>query len=74
MAASVHIPHPAGLLQGIKGLLLSPIFGLLADLGLLLDVCHPLLGERCTDNIAGQIFHCLLISGLHPWATEDVEA
>jgi hypothetical protein len=36
----------AGPLQGIKDLLLFPIFGLVADLGLLLDVCHPLLDKN----------------------------
>ena len=47
--------HGRSPLQGIEDLLLFPMFGLVADFGLLPDVYHPLLGERCTDTIASQI-------------------
>jgi len=42
--------HGSDPLQSIKDLLLFSVFRLVNDFGLLWNVGHSLLGERCTDN------------------------
>ena len=60
-------------LQGIKDLFVSSILRSLDDLGFFRDVGHPLLGKAGPDDVSGEVFHRLIVTGLNPGAAVEVE-
>jgi len=59
--------------EGVKNLLLFPIFRFIDSLGLFRDLSHSLLGKRSSDNVSGQVFHGLFTPWLNPGPTENFE-
>ena len=55
--------HSRKPIEGIKDLFHLSVFGLVEDSGFLGKIGHPLLGEGGPDNISGQIFCGILLSG-----------
>ena len=66
--------HGGNPFQGGKDLLLFPILRFIDNLGLFRDVSYPLLGNRSSDNVPGQVFHGIFTTRLNLGGTEDVEA
>ena len=66
--------HGCKLFDDIKGLFLFAVLGFLDHVGLFWQIGHPLLRERSSDDVSGQIFCRLLHAGLNSGAYLDLES
>jgi hypothetical protein len=60
--------------QIVKGSSIVPVLGPVHPLGFIGEAGHSLLGERCPDDVADDVFHGLFVAGLNPAAATDVES
>jgi len=65
--------HGGDPLQGLIGLFLFAIFGVVDDRGLLGEIVHTFLRERGPDEVGGKTFHGALLMGIDPFTAEDIE-